>query len=191
MNWYHRWAQMFLTVCNGWRGTFAVKMGELIPSLKDKNIYIKHQKSENLSQPQLNTIFHIMENVMGNRDEVTTEEKKALVQYQKSFLNKRILQEWKKIRPSLYIRQDGVAQDDVIEAAFLKMKPVLYKSFYESYEGRSVTINAFTLRAFVWNREYITRKFGLIEDHQYWLEILEMIDDIKKNAFQTKKKSLF
>lgn len=71
------------------------------------------------------------------------------------------------------------------------MKPILYKSFYESCQGQAVVINAFTLRAFVWNHEYLTRKFGLVEDHQYWLEILEMIDDIKKNAFQTKKKSLF
>lgn len=191
MNWYHQWAQLFLTVCNGWRGTFAVKMGELIPALKHKNIYIRHQKPENLSQHQLNTIFHIMDNIMDSKDEVTKEEQKAFVQYQNSFLNKRILQEWKKVRPSIYIRQGRVAQDDVVEAAFLKMKPILYKSFYESHQGRSVTINPFTLRAFVWNHEYITRKFGLVEDHQYWLEILEMIDDIKKNSFQTKKKSLF
>ncbi len=191
MNWYHRWAQLFLKVCNGWRGTVAVKMGELIPSLKHQNIYVRHRKPENLSPPQLNTIFHIMDQIAGSKGEVTKEEQKAFVQYQKSFLNKRILQEWKKIRPGIYVRQHGVAQDELMEAAFLKMKPILYKSFYESCQGQAVVINAFTLRAFVWNHEYLTRKFGLVEDHQYWLEILEMIDDIKKNAFQTKKKSLF
>jgi hypothetical protein len=144
-----------------------------------------------LSPPQLNTIFHIMDQIAGSKGEVTKEERKAFVQYQKSFLNKRILQEWKKIRPGIYVRQGGAAQDELMEAAFLKMKPILYKSFYESCQGQTVVINAFTLRAFVWNHEYLTRKFGLVEDHQYWLEILEMIDDIKKNAFQTKKKSLF
>jgi hypothetical protein len=191
MNWYHRWARLFLKVCNGWRGTIAVKMGELIPSLKHQNIYVRHRKPENLSPPQLNTIFHIMDQIAGSKGEVTKEEQKAFFQYQKSFLNKRILQEWKKIRPGIYVRQGGAAQDELMEAAFLKMKPILYKSFYESCQGQAVVINAFTLRAFVWNHEYLTRKFGLVEDHQYWLEILEMIDDIKKNAFQTKKKSLF
>ncbi|MBA4602270.1 hypothetical protein H2C83_08055 [Thermoactinomyces sp. AMNI-1] len=187
MNWYRRWVYVNVvylvsSIRHRLRKTYEVKMGELVV-LPEQNICLRHHNPGNLSQSQISTVFSIMDKILGDRNNLTPEEHEAFRKYQDSFVNKRLLQQWKKIRSRLYVN-DGMSRlDDQVEAAFREIKPILYKSFYEAYPNQPMAMNLFTLRAFVWKQEYITRKFGLEQDHQCWLEILNMIDDLKKKVF--------
>lgn len=190
-NWYRRWIYgnvitLVASIRNCLRRPYEEKMGELVV-LPEQNICIRHYNPEKLSQSQMSTVFHILDNILGDRNHLTSEEQEALKKYQNSFVNKRLLQQWKKIRSRLYAHAGKKQENGMIEDVFNEIRPILYKSFHETYRDQPMVINVFTLRFFVWKQEYMTRKFGLDQDHKYWLEILDMIDTLKKGVVYSKQ----
>lgn len=191
VNWYRRWVYGNVVY---WISSFRdylkkpyeEKMGDLLV-LPEQNICIKHHNPEKLSQSQMSTVFSILDNILGDRNHLTLEEHEALTKYRNSFVNKRLLQQWKKIRSRIYVNAGMKQQNDQMEDIFNEIKPILYKSFYETYQDQPMAVNLFTLRFFVWKQEYMTRKFGLEQDHKCWLEILNMIDDLKKGVTYSKQ----
>lgn len=191
VNWYRRWVYGNVVY---WISSFRdylkkpyeEKMGDLLV-LPEQNICIRHHNPEKLSQSQMSTVFSILDNILGDRNHLTLEEHEALTKYRNSFVNKRLLQQWKKIRSRIYVNAGMKQQNDQMEDIFNEIKPILYKSFYETYQDQPMAVNLFTLRFFVWKQEYMTRKFGLEQDHKCWLEILNMIDDLKKGVTYSKQ----
>lgn len=191
VNWYRRWVYGNVVY---WISSFRdylkkpyeEKMGDLLV-LPEQNICIRHHNPEKLSQSQMSTVFSILDNILGDRNYLTLEEHEALTKYRNSFVNKRLLQQWKKIRSRFYVNAGMKQENDQIEEIFNEIKPILYKSFNETYQDQPMAVNLFTLRFFVWKQEYMTRKFGLEQDHKCWLEILNMIDDLKKGVTYSKQ----
>ncbi len=190
-NWYRRWVYgnvvyLISSIRDCLRKPYEEKTGDLLV-LPEQNICIRHHNPEKLSHSQMSTVFSILDNILEDRNQLTSEEHDALIKYQNSFVNKRLLQQWKRIRSRIYVNPGMKHQNGQVEDVFNEIKPILYKSFYETYEDQPMAINVFTLRFFVWKQEYMTRKFGLEQDHKCWLEILNMIDNLKKGVIYTKQ----
>lgn len=133
-----------------------------------------------MSKGEMDIFFQIMNEIIGENDQVTPEDEEAFRVYQQSFLKKRLLQEWKKSMGCYRFARfrTSFAQINYSKVLYSHLKPILHRCFAEEYQKSKMVLNRFTLRAFLWNQQYLTRKFGLYRDYQCWSEMLDWIEDL-------------
>jgi len=167
------------------KGDSEVKMGRLIPSLKRMNVNLKHRRPEKMSKSEMDIFFQIMNEIMGDDLPITPEEEEAFQAYQNSFLKKRLLHEWNKITHGRLAAMSGagIIQIKASQSVYVSIIPMLRQCFFEEYPKSSMILNPFTLRAFLWNQQYLTRKFGLTRDSRCWGEIFEWIERLDEECF--------
>jgi hypothetical protein len=174
------------------RGQLRMKMGDIIPVLNKMNVHVKNVKPEQMTTGELNAVFRIVREILGEKQEVTEEDVRAFREYKRSFLKRRILRHWGKERIKIYLKSSSFADESSVYAeVFEEMKPIFLKSFAEDYKEMSLSFTPFAFRAFIWNQAYIARKFKLERDYQYWNEMLTMIDTLKDLYFDKKSENPF
>lgn len=167
------------------KGDLKVKMGKLIPSLKRMNVNLRHRKPEKMSKGEMDIFFQIMNEIIGEHVPIMPEEEEAFRAYQQSFLKKRLLHEWKKGQEQYRALRSGsnVAQIKASQSVYNNLKPILHRCFAEEYQKSNMVLNRFTLRAFLWNQQYLTRRFGLYRDCQCWSEMLNWMTQLNDECF--------
>ncbi|MFC7441931.1 hypothetical protein [Laceyella putida] len=154
-----------------------MKMRELIPSLKKLNIQVQSISSVELKPDQIHTVFHIINEIVDHQPETDFLLREEWSRYQESFLKQRLISNWHKIRPAVYLERLSV-QD-----AFAELAPLFAACFKEEYHEVGLDMNIFTLRAFLWNQEHLTAKMNLHRDRQAWGELIDLVDAIEQAGY--------
>ncbi|TCS95948.1 hypothetical protein [Hazenella coriacea] len=155
-----------------------MKMGELIPSLKCSNVNIEHAQPEKMTQPQLQLLFKIFHSILVYGNQESPEEKEQIQRYKNSYLRKRVLCTWRRIRPHRYPIAHGKPQEKVLayQRIFKDMKDLIMRYFQEEFGDKQIHMNAFTIRVFIWNQVLITERMKKGKETGDWSELLEMVD---------------
>jgi hypothetical protein len=163
-----------------------VNMGDLIPTLRKINLHIENTRPEHLTRHQLKVVFHLVDEILEQARPATLEEKREFESYRNCFIRKRLLASWKKWRTriSCTARLDERRRKQIIGEVFAELKPLLYRSIQECTGKQEEDITPLTLSVFLWNQEYITRRFGLSGDSRCWREILELVDELPESVLR-------
>ncbi|MBA4494867.1 hypothetical protein ACFO25_03685 [Paenactinomyces guangxiensis] len=153
-----------------------MKICEVIPSLKLLNFNVENVEPERMTKDQLHIVFQIIGNVLESNSPATREEKEEFERYQNSYLRKRIVRCWQRKKIRFPFQYDAGTCRDIFE----EIKPMLIRYFKEEYKGKEFRINPLTFRAFLWNQEYLSKKFNQIPDCRCWGEILKVADQLKE-----------
>lgn len=166
-----------------------MKMCDMIPSLKlTTNMNIKNVKPENMTKSQLKTIFQIIGDILEFNGQSTQADQEEFERYQNSYMRKRTLRTWKTKRNWILTHShcETSRKLKVYHQVYQEVKPFIVSSFYEEYGESELSIDALSLRAFLWNQEFITKKYHRYQDSKYWGEMIEMVDLLQESQLKEK-----
>jgi hypothetical protein len=97
-----------------------------------------------------------------------------------------MLAAWKKWRGRIRTASclDAFRKEAVIREAVAELKPLLLAAIRTVSPLNESEITPIAVSVFLWNQEYITKRFGLDAESRCWREMLELLEELPENVLK-------